>query len=149
MRVGRPVKALPQPICNYCGAKAVLVRADEDAYPYREDHGPLWICAPCEAWIGIFARSTRHLPLGRLANAELREWKAKLHAALEPMVEAKVRRDGCNTFEARSKGYKWLADRLEIDEKKCHIHLLDVDQCKAAIEIIESFERERRSGERR
>lgn len=143
MRVGRPVKALPQPICDYCGAKAVLVKSDEEAYPYREDHGRLWVCAACEAWIGVFARSTRNLPLGRLANAELREWKAKLHATLEPMVEAKVRRDGCNTFEARAKGYRWLANELKIDEKKCHIHLLDLDQCKAAIGMIEGFERNR------
>ena len=26
MHVGRPVKALPQPLCDYCGAKALLAR---------------------------------------------------------------------------------------------------------------------------
>jgi hypothetical protein len=143
MRVGRPVQALPHPNCDYCGAKAALVRAGETAYPYREDHGPLWVCTSCDAWIGIFARSTRNLPLGRLANAELREWKAKLHAALEPMAEAKARRDGVSIFEARAKGYKWLAGELQIDAKVCNINLLNLEQCKAAVDVIDRFDRNR------
>ena len=145
MRVGRPVQSLPQPICDYCGAQARLVRAGEEDYPYRDDHGALWLCAACEAWIGVFARSTRNVPLGRLANAELREWKTKLHAALEPMAAAKVRRDGCTIFEARAKGFQWLAGELWIQDQKCSIHTLDVAQCKAAVEIIARFLNERRA----
>jgi hypothetical protein len=145
MRVGRPVQALPHPNCDYCGAKATLVRPGEAAYPYQDGHGPLWLCAPCEAWIGVFARSTRNLPLGRLANAELREWKAKLHAALEPMAETKARRDGVSIFEARSKGYKWLAGELKIEPKACNINLLDLEHCKAAVGVIEQFEQNRRA----
>ena len=145
MRVGRPVQALPHPNCDYCGAKATLVRPGEAAYPYQDGHGPLWLCEPCEAWIGIFARSTRNLPLGRLANGELRVWKAKLHAALEPMAEAKARRDGVSIFEARSKGYKWLAGELKIEPKACNINLLDLEQCRAAIGVIEQFEQNRRA----
>lgn len=147
MRVGRPVAPLPQPVCDYCGAKAVFVRSDEDGYPYRDDHGPLWVCTPCEAWIGIFPRSTRRVPLGRLANAELRDAKARLHAALEPMVQGKLRRDGGNVFEARSKGYRWLAGELNIPEDQCTIHQLDADQCKAAVDVIERFAASRRTGE--
>jgi hypothetical protein len=104
------------------------------------------VCTPCQAWIGIFTRSARNVPLGRVANAELREWKAKLHSALEPMAEAKVRRDGGKIFAARAKGYTWLAGLLGIEESKCSIHLLDIDQCKAAVAIIARFELERRAG---
>jgi zinc-finger-containing domain len=145
MRVGRPVKLLPQPICDYCGAKAALVRSGDAAYPYREDHGVLWLCASCEAWIGVFARSKRHVPLGRLANADLRDWKVRLHAALEPLAAAKVRRDGCNLFEARGRGMKWLAGEMALDENRGNIHQLDVEQCKTAIGIIEQFARRRAS----
>ncbi|CAN7786057.1 DUF3268 family zinc-finger domain-containing protein [Caballeronia sp. LjRoot34] len=143
MRVARPVKPLPQPHCEYCGAPAVLVRVGGLSYPYREDRGTLWLCEPCQAWIGIYSRSTRNVPLGRLANAELREWKAKLHAALEPMAVIKARRDGISIFEARAKGYRWLASALQIDEKACTIHHLDADQCRAAVGVIEQFERSR------
>ncbi|TCK36433.1 uncharacterized protein DUF3268 [Paraburkholderia sp. BL8N3] len=143
MRVGRPVKPLPQPRCDYCGAPAALVRAGDESYPYRDDHGPLWLCSPCQAWIGIFPRSTRHVPLGRLADANLRDLKAKLHAALEPLVQAKVRRDGCNVFEARSRGYRWLAQQLGIDPAKGSIHSLDAGECERAIAVVEQFGRDR------
>lgn len=143
MRVGRPVKPLPHPDCDYCGAPATLARMGDEPYPYRDDHGPLWICVPCQAWIGIFARSTRHVPLGRLADAQLRDLKVKLHAALEPLVQAKVRRDGCNVFEARSKGMKWLAQAIGVEPDKCSIHTLDAEQCERAIAIVEAFEKER------
>ena len=143
MRVGRPVKPLPHPNCDYCGAPATLTRAGDEAYPYRDDHGPLWMCADCQAWIGIFPRSTRNVPLGRLADARLRDLKVKLHAALEPLVQAKVRRDGCNVFEARSKGMKWLAQTIGVEPDKCSIHTLDADQCERAIAVVEHFAQER------
>jgi hypothetical protein len=144
MRIGRPVKALPRPDCDYCGEPAVLARFGEEAYPYREDHGPLWMCAPCQAWIGTFARSARNVPLGRLADAHLRDVKAKLHAALEPLAQAKVRRDGCNIFEARAKGLKWLAQEIGATlSEKNSIHTLDADQCERSIAVLERFAQER------
>ena len=145
MRVGKPVKPLPQPRCDYCGVPASLVRAGDEAYPYRDDHGPLWLCTSCQAWIGVFARSTRNVPLGRLANARLRDLKAKLHAALEPLVAAKVRRDGCNVFEARAKAMKWLADEIGTDAEKCSIHTLDADQCERALAVVDRFQHARRA----
>ncbi|MDR5773690.1 MULTISPECIES: zinc-finger-containing protein [unclassified Caballeronia] len=145
MRVGRPVKPLPHPDCDYCGAPATLVRSDDEIYPYRDDHGPLWDCAPCQAWIGVFARSTRQVPLGRLADAALRDLKTKLHAALEPLAQAKVRRDACNIFEARAKGLKWLAQQIGADTVKPSIHSLDAAQCERAIAILEEFARTRQN----
>ena len=68
MRVGRPIKALPQPLCDYCSAHAAFVKYSEASYPYRDDHGALWVCTACQAWIGIHSRSTRNVPLGRLAD---------------------------------------------------------------------------------
>lgn len=148
MRVGRPVKALPQPLCDYCGARADLARYGDGAYPYREDHGPVWICTACEAWIGVHARSTRNVPLGRLASGPLRDAKSRLHDALEPLVAAKVRRDGVNAFEARGKAVRWLADELGFELASPSIHLLSLEQCEAAIRHIEAFVASRRgSGE--
>lgn len=144
MRVGRPVKALPQPLCDYCGAKALLTRFGDETYPYRDDHGPLWVCAPCEAWIGVPARSTRHVPLGRLANAELRDAKSRLHDALEPLVTAKMRRDKVNAFEARGKAIRWLAGELGFELSNPSIHLLTLEQCEQAIRHIDTFIASRR-----
>jgi hypothetical protein len=144
MRVGRPVKALPHPNCDYCGSPATLARAGDEIYPYREDHGALWMCVDCQAWIGVFPRSTRNVPLGRLADARLRELKAKLHAMLEPLAQAKVRRDGCSIFEARAKGLKWVTQQIGAAlAERGSIHSLDAEQCEAAISVIERFEQER------
>jgi hypothetical protein len=139
MRVGRPIKALPQPACDYCGGKAQLSRVGDDSYPYREDHGVLWICRACDAWIGTYARSRRNIPLGRLANAELRQAKAQLHAALEPLVTAKMRRDGCNAFEARAKGLRWIVAQMGLGEHHANIHALDANQCRQALDVIQRF----------
>ncbi|MBU9645122.1 zinc-finger-containing protein [Burkholderia gladioli] len=146
MRVGRPVPALPQPVCDYCGGKALLARFGDAAYPYRDEHGELWVCPPCDAWIGIFPRSRRHVPLGRLANAELRQAKSDLHAALEPLVAAKMRRDGCNAFEARAKGIRWLATQLGQDPATT-IHGFDLETCRAAIALVREFLSNRQRGE--
>jgi hypothetical protein len=136
---------MPQPVCPYCDQKAKLLRAGEPGYPYEarhpdevRDYGPMWTCAPCQAWVGVHANSRRHVPLGRLANAELRQWKSNVHAVFDPLWQAKVRRDGCNKFEARNAGYKWLAGELGIDVKECHVGMFDIERCQRAIEIITS-----------
>jgi hypothetical protein len=139
MRVGRPVKALPQPECNYCGAKAALSRAGDESYPYREDHGALWICTRCQAWIGIHSRSARHVPLGLLADAALREAKSHLYDALEPLVAAKVRRDGINPFSARAKALHWVATELGFEPVPASIHNMTLDQCQRGLRYVEAF----------
>ncbi|KUE88114.1 MULTISPECIES: zinc-finger-containing protein [Cupriavidus] len=143
MRVGRPIPAPPQPLCDYCGGKAVLARVGEEAYPYLEDHGPVWICSPCQAWIGVRARSKQHTPLGRLADAALREKKSRLHDALDPLVTAKMRRDGVNAFEARGKAMKWLIASLRIPVDSPSIHALSLEQCEQAIQCIAEFQASR------
>ncbi|SEF13143.1 Protein of unknown function [Burkholderia sp. WP9] len=139
MRVGRPIKALPQPSCDYCGARAALVKYREAEYPYREDRGALWACTACQAWIGIHSRSTRNVPLGLLADAALRDAKSRLYDALEPLVAGKVRRDRVNAFEARAKAIRWVAGELGFEPVPGSIHNLSLDQCELAIRHVEAF----------
>jgi hypothetical protein len=145
MRVGKPVKALPQPSCDYCGSRALLARYGDESYPYRGDQGPLWICTACQAWIGVYARSKHNLPLGRLADATLREAKSKLHDALEPLVAGKVRRDGVNAFEARAKAIRWVATELGFDPVPASIHAFTPEQCEQALRYVEAFVEARRT----
>ena len=145
MRVGRPIKALPQPLCDYCGTHAALVKSGEAPYPYREDHGPLWICTACQAWIGIHARSTRNVPLGRLADGALRDAKSRLHDTLEPLVAGKIRRDRVNPFEARAKAIRWVSGELGFEPVPASIHNLSLDQCEQAIRYVEAFVAHRRA----
>ncbi|RZF27401.1 hypothetical protein EVC45_22725 [Paraburkholderia sp. UYCP14C] len=145
MRVGKPVKALPQPSCDYCGSRALLARYGEESYPYRSDQGPLWICTSCQAWIGVYSRSKHNLPLGRLADATLRDAKSKLHDALEPLVAGKVRRDGVNAFEARAKAIRWVATELGFDPVPASIHAFTPEQCEQALHYVEAFVEARRA----
>jgi hypothetical protein len=143
MRVARPIKLAPQPKCDYCGADAVLKSAQDAGYPYRDERGAFWVCVPCGAWIGVNARSKMRLPLGRMANATLRQAKSELHDVLEPLVQAKMRRDRCNVYEARSKALRWIAESLGLSPKDRSIHRLNEVQCRQAIARVKSWLEER------
>jgi hypothetical protein len=132
-------------MCDYCGARAALVRSGAEVYPYRDDHGPVWICTACQAWIGIHARSTRNVPLGRLADATLRDTKSRLHDALEPLVAGKVRRDQVNPFEARAKAIRWVSTQLGFDPVPASLHALTLDQCEDALRYVQAFTAARRA----
>lgn len=119
--------------CRYCSNPAHLTRPGEAGYPYRADYGPVWMCVPCDAWVGCHKGTTN--ALGGLANAELREWKQKAHAAFDPLWQAKIRRDQCSKSHARRAGYKWLSEQLGIAFKKTHIGYMSVDECKRVVEI--------------
>ena len=93
----------------------------------------------------MHARSTRNVPLGRLANGALRDAKSRLHDALEPLVAAKVRRDGVNPFEARGKAVRGLADELGFELASPSLHLLSLEQCEQAIAHIDVFVAARRA----
>jgi hypothetical protein len=139
MRVGRPIPLPPQPCCDYCGERARLLHAGDDGYPYLENHGPLWVCLGCQAWIGVRPRSKQNPPLGRLADAALRDAKSRLHDALEPLVAAKMRRDGVNPFEARGKAMKWVIATAGLEASSPSIHVLSLEQCEQAIRCIDDF----------
>ncbi len=136
------------PVCPYCDRVAELVDGSA-IYPRRRDlHArKFWRCAPCDAWVGTHANSSKHAPLGRLANAELRQAKQAAHRAFDRLWKAKIRRDGCQKFEARQAAYAWLAERLGIDPKDAHIGMFDVDQCRRVVEVCKPFHGENRKGE--
>lgn len=110
--------------CPYCTKSAEFMESSATLYAGR-DYGPVYVCMPCEAWVGCHKGTTK--PLGRLANRELRTWKIRAHRAFDPLWrELKMGRSGA---------YKMLAARMGIPKKKCHIGMFDIDQCRQAIEI--------------
>ena len=73
-------------------------------------------------------RSDGTLPLGRLANAELRAAKQRAHAAFDRLWRS-------GEIERRE-AYAWLAGVLGISGANCHIGLFDVDGCEAVIAAV-------------
>jgi hypothetical protein len=100
----------------------------------------------CQAWIGTHARSRHNTPLGRLADAALRDAKSRLHDALEPLAEAKVRRDSVTIFEARAKAVRWVAAELGFEPLPASLHAFTLDQCEQALRYTEAWQVRRRAG---
>lgn len=107
-----------------------------DTEVYRRSYGgSVWLCRPCDAWVGCHKNSKRNIPLGRLANAELRQAKIKAHAAFDPLWQAVAERDQINQCRARNRGYAWMAKQMGITREECHIGKFDVAQCGRVVEL--------------
>lgn len=109
--------------CPYCQKPVGFIKTSESVY--RKDYGPLYICRPCEAWVGCHPGTDK--PLGRLADKDLRIWKRNAHAAFDP-----IWREGKCT---RKNAYLWLSGQLGISVNECHIGMFDTETCKRVVEI--------------
>lgn len=115
--------------CSYCDQPSELV-GGLDIYPHRPDLAHKWFyrCLPCSAYVGCHPGTKK--PLGRLANEQLRRAKNRAHAAFDPLWK--------NGPMKRGDAYHWLAKRLEIPVKACHIGMFDEETCLRVVEVCES-----------
>lgn len=137
---------IPAPICPYCGKESVLV-SGKIVYPHHRDLAGLsfWQCAPCDAYVGCHREgvwtiidgekitSDGTLPLGRLANAELREAKQKAHYAFDPIWKR-------NADITRHEAYTWLRIALGLSRQDGHIGEFDIEQCNAVVKACKARE---------
>ena len=114
-----------KPTCHYCGRHAQLVTG---AAIYRGrpdlDTKYFWQCAACDAYVGCHPVGDGRVPLGRLANKELRQAKQRAHAAIDPHWQSGKR--------SRSAVYARLARLMGIPREQAHIGMFDVEQCALA-----------------
>jgi len=117
--------------CPYCDKPAVLV--DSKAV-YHQSYGNIWLCQPCQAWVGVHQNDGKNRPLGTLANAETRHARQMAHARFDPIWKTRCgRRKSKN--KTRNAVYRWLAGHLGIPVDGCHIALFDLKTCVRVIEI--------------
>lgn len=112
-------------VCPYCGRVAKYV--DSSVIYYGHSYGMAYLCRPCNAYVGVHSGTDR--PKGSLANAELRGWRKATHARFDPLW-----RDG--PFKKRNAAYRWLSEQMKLPIEQTHIGMFTVEQCKAALEII-------------
>lgn len=115
-------------ICPYCRCQTELIDSKEI---YGTSYGWIYICRPCDAYVGCHKNGDPEevpIALGRLANAELREWKKKAHSLFDRIWKMKYLNENQLT---RKEAYAWLSRMLGIEEKYCHIGMFDVAQCRA------------------
>lgn len=118
--------------CPYCGRPSVFVDSKE-IYNGRS-YGMIYLCRPCKAWVGCHKGTAT--PLGRLANAELREWKKRAHAAFDPCWDAMLASgESKSRSHVRGIAYNALAESLGVPVVECHIGMFDVDRCKQVVEV--------------
>ena len=114
--------------CPYCQKRAKL--ADSACVYNGVSYGMIWLCVPCDAYVGTHKNSKDHAPLGRLANKELREWKKKAHAAFDPLWKSKRMK--------RTDAYRLMRERLGMTPDQAHIGKFDVSECKRLIEELKA-----------
>ena len=110
-------------ICPYCNQEAIWC---ENKEIYGKNYGNsymCWLCKPCGAYVGCHQNSKR--ALGTLANKELREWRKKVHARIDPMW-----RDGSIK---RKEMYKTLS---RLTNKEFHVGEADIEMCKKVLELF-------------
>ena len=112
--------------CPYCNNEAKLVNGKE-LYGKEELKKVFYYeCKPCKATVGCHPGTKN--PMGRLATKRLRTLRNEVHKLIDP----KWLPDGA---KKRSKVYAWLAEKLGITVKECHIANFDEDLCRKTIEI--------------
>jgi 3-mercaptopyruvate sulfurtransferase SseA len=114
-------------ICPYCNSPAKLV--DSAIVYHGRSYGMIWDCRPCDAYVGVHKNSKKFVPLGRMANAELREWKKKAHAVFDPLW----RPGGILTRDA---AYRKLQEVMGMTKEQAHIGKFDVAECKKLVEML-------------
>lgn len=120
-------------LCSYCGEPAKLVTG-KDIYPHRPEFAErkYWQCKPCDAYVGCHApthytNERSDVPLGRLANAELRAAKQKAHTVFDRIWK--------ENLTTRRSAYALLAARLGIRNSACHIGMFDLEMCKKTVRL--------------
>lgn len=133
------------PICPYCFTPA---RISDGVEVYgTPGYGAMYVCGnypECDAYVGVH-KGTQE-PLGRLANAELRQAKVRAHKAFDPLWQSASalydlpddedeRRQALRRIRsrARTRAYAWLAEQLGTEVEHTHIGWFDVDQCYRTI----------------
>lgn len=129
-----------QPVtCPYCHKPAQLVDGTA-IYLNRPDLAGknFYLCDPCDAYVGCHPAQTPTqngvgdgtVPMGRLANAELRRAKNAAHAAFDPLWKSGRMH--------RKAAYKWLSKALGLTSQQTHIGMFDVDQCAAVVAAVKA-----------
>jgi len=107
----------------------------DSAKVYGRSFGPIIACLGCKAWVGTHQDGR---PLGRLADAELREAKKEAHAHFDQLWKRKMDK-GCPKHLARAAAYKWLSDAMDLPQEHTHIGMMDVGQCKKVVELCRPY----------
>ncbi len=114
-------------ICPYCGAKATL---HPSKYVYGKDtktDGLLYVCdkyPECDSYVGAHLKTK--LPMGTLANGDLRNKRIKAHRTFDTIWQSGVM--------TKEYAYKWMEIKLGLSSNQAHIGMFNESMCDKLIE---------------
>lgn len=119
--------------CPYCRSQAFL-RPASVVYGqgHSEPNTELYVCARypiCDAYVA--AHRHNHLPMGTLANRELRRKRVAAHAAFNRLWQS-----GLMTKRA---AYRWLQVQLGLPAEEAHIANFSEWRCDQVIQLCSRF----------
>lgn len=134
--------------CQHCRIECRDTLGSE-IWPGRADLADktVWVCGACGARVGSHPNGK---PLGTAANAELRRARELLHGRIDPIWALAFRlptyeaaRNEADPRErqkklaiikrtARSRVYRFVADRMGLTKDQMHVAMFDIEQCRAA-----------------
>ncbi|NNH76443.1 hypothetical protein HLH17_01825 [Acinetobacter sp. ANC 5380] len=109
------------PVCPYCSNQSNYISSKS-----------IYRCDPCDAQVGVHKDTT--IPLGTMANKELRAMRKKAHSYLDPLWRYKAASQNIAKMKARKAAYEWLAKKMEIHVDDCHVGQFDTEQCQQVIQ---------------
>jgi hypothetical protein len=121
--------------CPYCGKDSELI--DSKEMYHGTSYGMMYICRPCQAWVGCHKGTTRSL--GRLANDTLRKLKHEAHEHFDILWRKKMHQQDVSKGIARAKAYIWLSDMMGTDPELTHIGMFNEEQCERVIEFCKPY----------
>lgn len=113
------------PRCPYCGNHTVLRSAD-GIYRENSRREMLYVCKNyprCDSYVRVQPGTT--IPLGTVANRELRELRAEAHRQFD-----KLHKHG---YMSKHDAYQWLEGVLGVTAREAHIGQLGLLSCNLVI----------------
>jgi len=121
------ISAYPVPtICDYCGSP-IIFTSNAAIYGKEYGNGKCYKCKGCDSYVGVHENT--QIPLGRLANKELRALKKRCHALFDPVWKN-------NNRISRGQAYSKLANILGISVIECHFGWFGKDMLIHCIDIM-------------
>lgn len=130
-RVKNPIE--PPFCCPNCGARVVILR---NASIYGRDYGEwpwAYVCENfkqgCDTYVGMHPFT--NIPLGTMANGELRHWRKMAKSLFTPLYEG-------GPYD-RTAAYHLLAHAMKLPVGETHFGWFDIEQCKQAIAALKKI----------
>ncbi len=116
-------------ICRYCGSPVVYT-SNAEIYGREYGEGKCYLCRNCRAFVGVHPGTD--IPLGTLANEELRRYRKTAHFYFDQIWMKPLR------ITTRYKAYDWLSKQLGISKEYTHIGMFEKEECLKTIELSQA-----------